>query len=201
MNSVWQIDSVRPPTRFVEEVQGMLNSMDAFELSGVNYIACPITGGFLYLDHIRSVQNDLVISDASSLIVENIELAYRFSSRVRERTGQVCINPAVLHRKHWTQDDYRHFWSRVIERFAGQMYLSRGWEVSSGCLFECLLAIRLELPLFNHELERLEYAEAIELAQSGIATLIEAGESSRFLKVLADEFQELNNSELINGRT
>jgi hypothetical protein len=177
-------------------MESMLNSMHAFELDRANYIACPITGGPLYVELMSSHRNGVSQLEFETLIERNVAIAHDFCARVRGRTKQVCINPAVLNRKHWCQDDYRHFWSKVIELFAKSVFLSRGWELSSGCLFECLLAVRLDLPLFNHELIEVAHNDAIELALSGIDMLQSIGEKSIFLNTLAEQFQELVDCEL-----
>lgn len=190
MNTKCGIASIRPQTTQLSEIEGMLNSMHSFEIDRANYIACPITGGPLYVELVSTYSNGISKSALESLVERNVALAHDFCSRVRDSTRQVCINPAVLQRKHWDQDDYRHFWSRVIEMFAESVYLSRGWELSTGCLFECFLAVRLDLPLFNHDLMKLDHVETIELALSGIDTLQSIGENSSFLNWLAEQFQE-----------
>jgi hypothetical protein len=190
MDTKCGIALTRPQTTQLSEIEGMLNSMRSFEIDRANYVACPITGGPLYVEMVSSNLNGISNSVFEALIERNVALANDFCSQVRHRTRRVCINPAVLKRKHWSQDDYRYFWSRVIELFAESVYLSRGWELSSGCLLECLLAVRLNLPLFNHELMKLDHVDAIELALSGIDTLQSLGKNSSFLKALAEQFQE-----------
>lgn len=195
------LESIRPQTTKLSEIEGMLSSMSSFEIGKANYIACPITGGPLYVDLIKSSSNQIPKNELQSLVERNIERANEFCSFVRERTGRVCINPAVLHREHWNQDDYRHFWSRVVELFAERVILSSGWELSSGCLFECLLAIHRELPLLDHNLAPLDYNVASEAALNGIMKLNEVGDKSSFLRLLADEFQNFARCELTNGPT
>ena len=192
---------VRPETRFNDEVEGMLNAMSAIQVPGVTYVACPITGGYRHLEWCRSEHMKDVASHRSKVISPNISQADVFCSEVARITGKICINPAVLFRPNWNQDDYRNFWSRVIEKFARDMYLSEGWEVSVGCLFECWLAIRMRIPIHNFEMRRLDYSEAVQHAITGANALKAAGESSSFLDTLVDEFEELLGSECGDEKT
>lgn len=198
MTNKWEIEVVRPPTQFCDEVDGMLNAMKAFQVSNVTYVACPITGGYRHLEWVRNSAMNNASTHRSAVIEPNITSADDFCSRVGFATGQVCINPATLYRAHWSQDDYRNFWSRVIEAFATRMYLSEGWEVSVGCLFECLLAIRLELPLHDHNFKKIDYEIAIDQAREGIRVLTEIGEGSGFLTVLLDQFMQMGSKEYSN---
>jgi hypothetical protein len=187
---------VRPETRFEDQIEGMLNAMTAIQVSNITYVACPITGGYRHLEWRRSSEKTRdEASHRSHVISPNVSQAGVFCGEVSSVTGKTCINPAVLFRPSWNQDDYRNFWSRVIEKFATDMYLSEGWEVSVGCLFECLLAIQLNIPIYNCEMRRLGYQQAIELAIDGAKALNSIGDGSAFLSVLVDQFNKLRGSE------
>lgn len=198
MSNGWEIEMVRPSTQFGGEVDGMLNAMRAFQVCNVAYIACPITGGHRHLEWVRNLRHNAGSTHRAAVIEPNTASADDFCSRVRVATGMVCINPATLYRSHWSQDDYRNFWSRVIEAFATQMYLSKGWELSVGCLFECLLAIRHELPLYDHNFKEVSYEIAAKQALAGISVLTEIGEGSEFLKVLLNQFTQMGTQECSN---
>ena len=193
MTNGWEIEMVRPPTQFCDEVDGMLNAMKSFQVNNVSYVACPITGGFRYLEWLRNSANNNASTHRAAVIEPNITSANDFCSRVGLATGQVCINPATLYRAYWSQDDYRNFWSRVIEAFASKMYLSEGWELSVGCLFECLLAIRLSIPIKDHMLQDIEYVSAASQALNGISILSAIGEGTEFLNTLMNQYMQIKD--------
>jgi hypothetical protein len=46
----------------------------------------------------------------------------------------------------WHQDDFRHFWGKVIEEFVESIRMMDGWQYSSGACYEYYIAVKEGIP-------------------------------------------------------
>jgi hypothetical protein len=87
----------------------------------------------------------------------------------RETHGPVIDPTAVPDLPGWTQDDYRAFWAEVIRQFAKCVVFVDGWEYSSGCSYEFLVAQRLTIPCVDVERKPLDLEEGLARIQRAVS--------------------------------
>lgn len=93
------------------------------------------------------------------VIGPNVRAAERLSESLR-KDGRLVINPAGLdHIDGWEQSDYRAMWRLVIERYVERVVMTDGWESSSGCAYEFLVAARSSILVVNESLRPIVLAE------------------------------------------
>jgi hypothetical protein len=177
----------RPSAKFGNDIELMLNAMGSIASKDLTYVATPITGGQRFVEWYcnggKSIQDASFYRKQISehVIKPNTEDANRLVDSLRTSSCGLFINPASLYVPHWGQDDYRHFWSLVIESFASRVILSTGWHLSIGCIYELLVSIELGLPISTPYGVPMEYSYAIELANQGGSQLGHVGQSCDFL--------------------
>src|SRR5690606_11810875 len=90
------------------------------------------------------------------VIDKNTQSAQQFISDLQSRESCEVIDPSRLYVPTWSQNDYRHFWGRVIEHLAARVIFLDGWELSNGCAYEYLVATTLNLPRLDSQLESID---------------------------------------------
>ena len=163
------------------------------------YVAAPVTGGPRFVrwykssgrkikqdsDEYRSQLREYVIDpntiDANGRIEE-------FKRHSRES----FIDPSRLYVKSWTQDDYRHFWSLVIERFAARAVFLDGWHLSSGCAYEFLVTKSLGIPVKDQSLNDLTIVQGLVLAKEGRAEISSIGADTEFVDLVIGKLARLS---------
>jgi len=103
----------------------------------------------------------------------NIESATTFARHLREVAGggPPVLTPAPFSAPDWNQQEYLAFWEELIRTRAAGIAFNAGWEFSSGCTFEYLVAGSAGLPTWDANLMPLPASDAIALVRHAIATL------------------------------
>lgn len=153
------------------------------------YVSSPLTTGRLRSEWHRSrdTSDEEDSRDPEELrrhvLDPNRANARRFVRDLRQHLGRVVIDPLGLKDiPGWTQDDYRAFWSRVIEHYAGSVVFRAGWEYSSGCSFEFLAAVQGGAELLDENLKPLPVEEGRRLLQAAIQDNRSQGHPTSFLE-------------------
>jgi hypothetical protein len=166
---------------------------------GATYLSAPITSGKRFSDwHARS-NGDVSLSRPGrreeferEVVAPNRERVRELVAELRRTCAGALIDPTALaDLPNWTQDDYRVFWSRVIETFAGRVVLVDGWQYSNGCSYEFLTALRKRIPAFDERQRPLPPAEGLRLLRAAIAELKGRAIPTIFLERVAEEVQSL----------
>lgn len=132
------------------------------------YLSSPITTGARF-ELWRSKKNlplhhpDYSAQHKQVVVEPNLQEASAFASNLRG-LGHVVIVPAELPDiPGWTQSDYRFAWGEVIRRFVSTVVFLEGWETSSGCCYEFLIASELGLPILDQGLASMSLASGIKI--------------------------------------
>jgi hypothetical protein len=167
------------------------------------YVSAPITSGKRFSHRARRIEPDLHRNTLFRDVIEpNLAHAASVVELLRRRKSGPLIDPtAVDDLANWSQDDYRHLWGSVIERYVQTVVFLDDWQYSNGCAYEFLVAQRCELTTCD------ERDEVISL-EDGIARIDMAIEESKtmatptvFLEHVLDALCELNQSEgALSGR-
>jgi len=116
------------------------------------------------------------------VIEPNREATAGFVRYLRDKTNAVVIDPTALEDlPGWSQDDYRVFWGRVIERLADRVVFREGWQYSSGCAYEFLVAYTSGARLLRENLVPLTVEEGRSLIRDAVNETRDRGASSQFL--------------------
>lgn len=122
------------------------------------YLAVPVTSGRRLWELARSQRCER-LSDVRGQVPElfrteveipNLAASRLFADQVRQRESYV-VNPAEVTLSGWSAVDYMRLWKHVIADYVNKIYLSDGWEFSSGCLEETDLAFSLGIPVFDSQ--------------------------------------------------
>lgn len=111
--------------------------------------------------------------------------------------NDMLIDPTEVTVDGWSQREYMRFWAEVIELFADQMVMADGWELSTGCTFEFMLAWEIGIPVYDSECKLLDNSHVLELLNNAINTLDEVGRDSQ----MQAECLELMVSDLVEEYT
>jgi hypothetical protein len=153
------------------------------------YVSSPITSGreyskwLLTTGHPSPETNPDYFDQFRRFVVEpNRQRARIFVRNLRQISARVVIDPSALHDfPGWTQEDYRFLWGRAIERYADTVVFREGWQFSSGCSYEFLVACLSRAETLREDLTPLSLDEGRSLIASAIAETPE-GKALTFLK-------------------
>jgi hypothetical protein len=163
-----------PVTTHPDQVEVLLSVIGSVaEPRTAIYVSTPVTTGRRAIEW-HSANGGVLDRNDDSFRIEVVERNRRdaadFVRRLREKAGRVVIDPAALPDvPGWEQADYRFFWGRVIERYAVLVLFRDGWQYSSGCAYEFLVAHRAGLDVRDereNELPRNRGRRMIEAAAS-----------------------------------
>jgi hypothetical protein len=116
--------------------------------------------------------------------------AREFVRVLRASSGQVVINPADLpDLEDWTQDDYRYLWGEVIGRFVNTVIFRNGWQYSSGCAYEFLVAVQTGATTLDERMKPL----SLDRGRSLVGAVVRAASLRSGTR---DEFHARVNEEL-----
>lgn len=154
-----------------------------------SYLSAPITTGYRFAHWLTGVGAHYNCDDPvwvaerrTQVVLPNIHDAQRFARHLRME-GRIVIDPTELEdQPGWTQLDYRTLWARVIRRFAGEIICFDGWQFSSGCSYEFLIAIKRGIPVKDDKLEPISNERGQTLIAKGIRTLRRLGANTDFLE-------------------
>lgn len=194
-----------PPTRSQESQIAVLLGLysTVVEPRTAIYVSAPITTGGRFLAWLAGGGLNNVGSPATdgglqeSVITPNVLAAREVVTRVRKDfAGTPVIDPTALPNiDDWTQDTYREFWGRVIERYVRQVVFVEGWEHSDGCCYEYLTARRCGVDTLDDRYRDLPVAKAARLIQMAIQARATAFIDSGLLEETYEQLTVLPNSE------
>lgn len=166
---------------------------------GAEYVSTPITTGPRFMDWYHAEGARLGRgSDAykhahqEKVIAQNNLHARQFVERLRiER--RIVIEPTSLEVGHWTQNDYRHLWGKVIELYVRRVWLLDGWQYSSGCVFEFYVASREGIETLDETGRYISRRQGAEMIEAAISEIEAIGQSAGFLRAAATALQEIRH--------
>lgn len=177
-------DTFPPTTSDRQRVSLFLNIFRTVTVRrSATYVSSPLTTGPRAFEwHRRNGAPVDATSFYDNVIEPNRKDAAAFARALRERRGQVVIDPTALPDvPGWTQQDYRYFWGRVIEEFCIEVVFRDGWQFSSGCAYELLVAWHNDCRLLCEDGRALEIADALTLLEHAIREANLHGVASEFL--------------------
>jgi len=101
----------------------------------------------------------------------NIERGNKFAQKLRERGFINVVTPGPFYAKGFDQPHYLNLWERFIIKKVYEVRFNYDWEFSNGCTFECVIAARKRIPLFEHEGNSLNLKTAIGKVETATAEL------------------------------
>ncbi|MEK6408215.1 MAG: hypothetical protein AABN34_14740 [Acidobacteriota bacterium] len=164
---------------------------------GAVYLSAPITSGKRFVRHSEGNSVDLNRDElVRHVITPNLAHAASIVERLRREGIGPLIDPtAVDDFADWTQDDYRHLWGSVIERYAHTVVFVDDWHHSNGCAYEFLVAQRCGLTTRNERDSIISLQDGIELVQSAIEESKAMGTRTTFLEHVLDALCEVQSSD------
>jgi len=165
------------------------------------YLSAPITSGKRLSDWQAQRNENLDTSHLAyrdehrrEVIEPNRAHAQSLAQELRRVWPKVLIDPtAVTDLPGWTQDDYRHLWARVIERYVDTIVFTDGWQYSNGCGYEFLTAQRSGARTLAEDQRPLTPEEGEQLIRAAISELRAQAFSSLFLEQVVEELAKLGN--------
>jgi len=166
------------------------------------YVSSPITTGKRFAEWAQSRYNMGSSTESyrdehrREVISYNLAAARPVVDKLRREAGATVIDPTAFEDiQGWTQDDYRAFWARVIERYAYRVVFMSGWEYSSGCAFEFLVAVRTQAETLSESLKALTVAEGLSMIRQAEMDLRALSQDTAFLRQVVDELQRIMSYE------
>ena len=144
------------------------------------YLSTPITTGPRLLAAMSGAsipENDAFLQNLRhEVMAENLLGVKPLRRRLNEthRSSHV-IDPTDLDIDGWGQRDYHRFWVEVLRNFVAEVVFADGWQASTGCTLEYLVATDLGIPCFNSDLTPLGRTEGQELIKIAIGQIEAAG--------------------------
>ena len=166
-----------PPTPVrAKEIEVALAIFATVTRGDALYVSSPLTTGQRAFDWhrvngargaITSVEEDF----ESTVVNSNRVAAAEYVEGLRATHHGCVIDPTALDDvPSWTQSDYRYFWGRVIDDHASAVIFRNGWEHSSGCAYEFLVAARKGIPLFREDMTPLTTEDGLEALRSAVTS-------------------------------
>jgi hypothetical protein len=155
------------------------------------YVSTPITTG-RRLHEIRMRNGTSFPENYQTFLQEHViepnrREARRLVSQVRRDRSHIAIDPSAVNDiPGWGQDDYRYFWGLVIKEFVRCVVFSEGWEHSSGCSYEFLVAIQAQIETLDHRFNPLPREKGIVLLKHAIAAAQGSETDASFLQAVLD---------------
>jgi hypothetical protein len=123
--------------------------------------------------------------------------AGKVSEGLRNKLGEPVIDPTGLpDQPGWTQDDYRVFWARFIERFARRVVFMDGWASSDGCGYEFLSALESDCELLDQRLTPLDRDLGIRALEAALEERSILGQSLAFGRDLLEAVRSVEPTPL-----
>jgi hypothetical protein len=159
------------------------------------YVSSPLTTGSRAFEWHRQHRHSDPGRHAEAFSVDVVEPnrkeAARFAHKLRATTDRLVIDPtAMADVEDWTQADYRDFWGRVIAQYCKQVIFRDGWQFSSGCAYEYLVARETGATVLGQNGDSLDKDEAEQLLADAIIETEAHGSSSDFLRSVRAALQE-----------
>lgn len=161
------------------------------------YISVPITTGKRFMEWWRNRGRQLEAASPElydeehyrAVIQPNLDAARKYISRIRSETSGIVIEPTPFKKPEWNQRKFRMFWAQVIQRFVSVVIFLEGWEYSSGCSYEYLIAYRYGIKTLDEKMQPLPLTRAIAMIRRSIAEIMKCSAPVDFLQNIFDELQ------------
>jgi hypothetical protein len=173
-----------PLTQREHEVEAFVAGLaSVVERAAAIYVSSPLTSGRRAAEwHSQNGQGENPEGFKRHVFTPNRADAAEYVRELRERTGREVIDPgAVDDISGWAQDDYRVCWGRVIQEYAKAVVFREGWQYSSGCAYEFVVAQEAGLEVVDESWSPLSVADGRTLLSSAREDLRSQGSSVDFL--------------------
>lgn len=155
------------------------------------YVSGPITTGRRYIDWYLSYGRKLEFGgDEYNASLKryvsgpNESDIAEIAKEVRKYKGPV-IEPATLYVAGWGQQEYLTFWVQVIEKFASEMVVVRGWQYSLGCAAEFRHAVNTGIAVKDCDGFFIDLNTGFALISEAADEIARRGEGVVFLRELS----------------
>ncbi|MBN2532851.1 MAG: hypothetical protein JXB88_08170 [Spirochaetales bacterium] len=167
------------------------------------YISVPLTTGTLFIKwysgygfRLNPQSEEYRESHYKNVFLPNSDYAKKKISELRRHFTLPVISPVTIERPEWTQDDYRYFWGRIIERYVCRIIMLDGWHYSSGCSFEFLMAVKSGILLMDENLQKIPVETGLSFIKKAINDISRYSLSTGYLERVAAELRaEINSNE------
>jgi len=187
------LNQLRYPN-YIEKIADLLRSVIGGRTA--TYVSVPITTGPRYLRWFKErgakldpTSHEYREEHYISVIQPNWEATRNRISELRHKTHNIVIDPTAFQPSEWTQDEYRYFWGKVIERYVNTVVFLDGWEYSSGCCFEFLTATRCGANTITENKQPINREMGIELITAAIQEIKQYSISTTYLERVVKELQ------------
>lgn len=195
MAEISRADSFPPNSSRQEEIDQFVAVLSSVvDGRTATYLSAPFSSGRRLFELYRAVRIDPTLSNAgknrSEVVHRNRAYARELARRLRGRGICVLIDPSGFDDvPDWDQNDYRHFWRRVLEVYVATVVFSTDWEFSNGCAYEFLVATRSGLTMLREDLSPLELGEGVARLRAAICEAKEVGAPTEFLESVLAELE------------
>lgn len=193
-----------PPQPDHEHEWTALSGMLSCAVNGreAEYVSTPLSTGLGFIEWYRSIGKQLTRdADAyrraheASVIAVNALRARHFIERLRTER-RIVIEPTSLNLPHWTQNDYRHLWGQLIERYARRVWLLDGWQFSSGCAFEFYVASQSGIETLSQHGTYISRRQGSQMIADAVIQTESLGLSADFLRAVSQALAEIRHIEI-----
>jgi len=179
---------------FAELLHGVLPKRIAI------YVSAPITSGRRFVDwYTRHRQTTGSLEEyqrehSREVVAPNRNAASALVKKLRATHSEPVIDPtAVADIEGWTQGDYRVAWARIIDEFASTVVFANGWEFSSGCSYEFLVATKAGVETRDELSRPIKLETGLSLLQRAIGEMSSRGLPAEFLRGILEELRSLGS--------
>jgi hypothetical protein len=166
------------------------------------YISAPITTGRTFVEWLANVRDletltpeDFKTRHRNQVVSKNIERVQPLVDAFRRTLDGAVIDPtAVGVVPGWTQSDYRVAWREIIHSFVHTIVFLDGWEYSSGCTYEFLIATHRGLKTVDQRQRPLSCIAGADLIRQAIGDFEAEGLSPDFIKAVYVELTQITDS-------
>jgi hypothetical protein len=202
-------DDVFPPqTSRGAEIDALIEMLrSVFPNRRALYVSVPITSGRRFIDWysargVSQLEEDYRREQLREVINPNRDAASALIRKVRETNSSPVIDPtAVGDIDGWTQGDYRTAWARIIEEFVSTVIFANGWEYSSGCSYEFLVATKAGVETIDESKRAISVVAATSLVRAAIRELSSHGLAAEFLRGIVEELVSIDGRLLEGSST
>jgi len=148
------------------------------------YVSVPITSGWRFLAWYGNEGRALrerspqAYAEAHARAVQavNCEHAAKIIAAIEQRYDkQRVLEPVSFERPGWSQQDYRCFWGKVIERFVDRAVFVDGWEASAGCVYEFSVADRHGIATLDERDMPIRRQDAVRMIEDAMGEMTALG--------------------------
>lgn len=188
-----------PRSTHEREIEALLNVLNSVVDGAAIYLSAPITSGRRFSAWYASRNGAAKLADPEAheefvreVVERNRAHAHQLAQQLRHACQETVIDPTAMKDvSGWTQDDYRDFWGRVIEKYASRVVLLDGWQYSNGCSYEFLTACRKGIPTFRENMQSINASEGARMIEAAIDETRANALSTLFLERVVAELHRL----------